>query len=145
MRSGSGSSWKTRDGGVRMRRAPSRQPGGVAAHRAQLAVAPAGAARRAAPAGRVRRYLACLRYREILMLQGSPLLGAAYAMGAASVGRLAALALFAAAHLLLVAHVFVLNDSARVEGGLHDVNKVAGVVAAEGISPGAVRRPRLRL
>src|SRR5258708_36241856 len=99
MRSGSGSSWKPRDGGVRMRRAPSRQPGGVAAHRARLAVAPAGAARRAAPAGRVRRDLACLRYREILMLQGSPLLRAAHAMGAASGGRLPAPAVFAAADL----------------------------------------------
>src|SRR5258708_15039709 len=111
MRSGSGSSWKTRDGGVRMRRAPSRQPGGVAAHRARLAVAPAGAARRAAPAGRVRRYLACLRYREILMLQGSPLLGAAYAMGAASVGRLAAPARLPAAYPLPVPPRFPLHHS----------------------------------
>jgi 4-hydroxybenzoate polyprenyltransferase len=123
-----------------MQRARSRQPGGVAAHRARLAAAPPGAVRRAAPAGRVRRYLACIRYREILLLQGSPLLGAAYAMGEASADRLAALAVFAAANVLLVAHVFVLNDWAGIEADLNDVNKVAGVFAAKGVSRDAIRR-----
>jgi 4-hydroxybenzoate polyprenyltransferase len=81
-----------------------------------------------------RRYLACLRYREVVVLQGSPLLGAAFAMRAATLETLAALALFAAASFLLVAHIFVLNDWAGLLADLRDPNKAAGVFTSRGVA-----------
>ena len=86
----------------------------------------------------VRRFLSCIRYRDILMLQGAPLLGAAFSMGAPSARRLAAAAVFAAASVLLVAHIFVFNDWAGVDADLNDSNKIAGVFATKGISRRAV-------
>lgn len=112
------------------RRAPAARPG----------EARGAASSRAASAGLVRRYLSCLRYREILMLQGSPLLGAAFAMGEASADRLAALFVFAVANVLLVAHVFVFNDWAGADADLNDVNRAAGAFATKGISRDAIRR-----
>jgi 4-hydroxybenzoate polyprenyltransferase len=91
-------------------------------------------------ARRARRYLSCLRWGEILVLQGPPLLGAASALGAPTAHRLAALAVFAAANLLLVAHIFVLNDWAGVDADLNDANRLAGVFAARGISREAIGR-----
>ena len=74
------------------------------------------------------------------MLQGSPLFGAAFAMGEVSAGRLGALLVFAAASVLLVAHIFVLNDWAGVDADLNDANKVAAVFATKGISRKAILR-----
>jgi 4-hydroxybenzoate polyprenyltransferase len=82
----------------------------------------------------VRRYLSCIRYSDILVLQGSPLLGAAFAIGAVRADRLAALLIFAVASVLLVAHIFVLNDWAGVDADLNDANKVAGAFVTKGIS-----------
>ncbi len=87
------------------------------------------------------RLLSCLRYREILVLQGAPLLGAATAVGTPTVGRLAAIAVLAAANFLLVAHVFALNDWAGADADLNDTNRLGGVFAAKGIR----RRQVLRL
>jgi 4-hydroxybenzoate polyprenyltransferase len=103
-------------------------------------VARAGAVCRTPSAGLIRRYLSCIRYREILILQGSPLLGAVFAVGKLNADRLAALFVFAVANLLLVAHIFVLNDWAGADADLNDVNKVAGVFATKGISRDAIRR-----
>jgi len=82
---------------------------------------------------RLRRYLACLRPQEILVLQGSPLLGAAFAirhLGAANVG---ALAILVAANICLVAHIFMLNDWSGLTTDLTDPNKTAGVFTARGV------------
>lgn len=87
----------------------------------------------AAP-GRLRRYLSCLRYREIILLQGSPLLGAAFAIDAKTPRWPATLAVLAAASVLLVAHVFVLNDWAGMRADLNDPNKAASVFAARGVT-----------
>lgn len=92
-----------------------------------------------APAALVPRYLSCIRYRDILVLQGSPLLGAAFSIGAVSADRLAALLVFAVASVLLVAHIFVFNDWAGVDADLKDDNKVAGVFATKGISRSTMR------
>jgi 4-hydroxybenzoate polyprenyltransferase len=79
------------------------------------------------------RYLSCLRLPEILVLQGSPLLGAAFAIrhpGAETVGRLAILT---AANVALMAHVFMLNDWSGLTTDLADPNKAAGVFTARGV------------
>ncbi len=83
---------------------------------------------------RTRQYLSCLRHREILILQGSPLLGAAFAIERKMPGWPGALALLAAGSVLLVAHIFVLNDWAGMRGDLNDPNKAATVFAAKGVT-----------
>jgi 4-hydroxybenzoate polyprenyltransferase len=56
------------------------------------------------------RYLSGIRFDEVLVLEGPPLLGAAFAIGRASVAKITGLAVFAAASCFLVAHIFALND-----------------------------------
>ncbi len=56
------------------------------------------------------RYLSCLRLLEILVLQGSPLLGAAFAIRHPAAENLGPLAILLAANVFLVAHIFMLND-----------------------------------
>ena len=88
----------------------------------------------------VRQCLSCIRYREIFLLQGAPLLGAAFAMGEASADRIGALLVFAAASVLLVAHIFTLNDWAGMDADLNDANKIDRVFATKSISREAIRR-----
>jgi 4-hydroxybenzoate polyprenyltransferase len=87
-----------------------------------------------APKAAAARYLSCLRPQEILVLQGSPLLGAAFAIrhlpAAETVGPLAILA---AANVCLVAHIFMLNDWSGLAADLADPNKAAGVFTARGV------------
>lgn len=85
------------------------------------------------PGERLRRYLACLRPQEILVLQGSPLLGAAFAIhhpAAHIVGRLAILLV---ANVCLMAHIFMLNDWSGLTSDLVDPNKAAGVFTSRGV------------
>jgi len=72
------------------------------------------------PRSRFLRYLGAIRYREVLVLQGSPLLGAALAMRGVTASSLGRLAILAVANLLLVAHVFALNDW----GGMADLTSL---------------------
>lgn len=80
------------------------------------------------------RYLACLRLREVLVLQGSPLVGALFALASPAPEHLAPLALLLAASVCLVAHVFVLNDWANVTADVSDPTKAAWVFTARGIA-----------
>jgi 4-hydroxybenzoate polyprenyltransferase len=89
---------------------------------------------RAASPLRVWRYLSCIRYREIALMQGAPILGATFAFGNATPDKLGALIVFAAASVLLVAHIFALNDWAGVSADLNDPNKAPGVCLTKGIS-----------
>ena len=80
------------------------------------------------------RYLSCLRVQDILVLQGTPLLGAALAIrhpGAADVGPLMVLL---AGNLFLMTHVFMLNDWSGLTADLRDPNKAAGVFTARGVA-----------
>jgi 4-hydroxybenzoate polyprenyltransferase len=81
---------------------------------------------------RLRRYLSCLRLPEILVLQGSPLLGAACVIRhpAENVGPLAILIV---ANVCLVAHIFMLNDWSGLTTDLTDPNKGASVFTARGV------------
>jgi 4-hydroxybenzoate polyprenyltransferase len=79
------------------------------------------------------RYLSCLRLEEILVLQGSPLLGAAFAIGRPAAENLGALAILAVANVCLVAHIFMLNDWSGLTTDLTDPNKAAGVFTARGV------------
>src|SRR6476619_3020611 len=84
------------------------------------------------------RYLSCLRPQEILVLQGSPLLGAAFAIRHPAMENLGPLAILIAANVFLVAHIFMLNDWAGLTADLADPNKAAGVFTARGVGRGEI-------
>jgi 4-hydroxybenzoate polyprenyltransferase len=79
------------------------------------------------------RCLSCLRLPEILVLQGSPLLGVAFAISWPGAEHAAAIAILIAADICLVAHIFMLNDWAGLSSDLSDPNKAAGVFTARGV------------
>ncbi|PYQ30128.1 MAG: hypothetical protein DMF56_10435 [Acidobacteria bacterium] len=78
------------------------------------------------------RYFSRLRLLDILVLQGPPLLGAAFAIPHPSrhMGTLAALVV---ANVFLVTHIFMLNDWSGLTTDLADPNKAAGVFTARGV------------
>ncbi len=80
-----------------------------------------------------RRYLACLRLPEILVLQGSPLLGAAFALHGPAEKAVGPLALLTLANVCLMAHIFLLNDWSGLAADLADPHKAAGVFTARGV------------
>ena len=79
------------------------------------------------------RYFSCLRPQDILVLQGSPLLGALFAIHHAGVHELTLLVTLMAANLLLVTHIFMLNDWSGLTTDLADPNKAARVFTARGV------------
>jgi 4-hydroxybenzoate polyprenyltransferase len=83
-----------------------------------------------------RRYLSCLRPQAILVLQGTPLLGAAFAIRHPGVRDLAPLATLLIANVFLVSHIFMLNDWAGLTTDLADPNKAAHVFTARGVGRG---------
>lgn len=79
------------------------------------------------------RYLSIVRPHDILVLQGTPLLGAALAMRQAGAQDLGALATLVIANVLLMTHVFMLNDWSGLSADLADPNRAAGVFTARGV------------
>jgi 4-hydroxybenzoate polyprenyltransferase len=79
------------------------------------------------------RYLSCLRPQDILVLQGSPLLGAVFAIGRPTVQDVAQLATLMVANVLLVTHIFMLNDWSGLTGDRADPNKTARTFTARGV------------
>jgi 4-hydroxybenzoate polyprenyltransferase len=64
-----------------------------------------------------------IRYRESLLLEGAPLLGAAFAIGRFTPEKAAALGVLAAANFLLIVHVFLVNDWAGMTADLRDPHR----------------------
>lgn len=81
----------------------------------------------------VLRLMSCIRFDEVLVLQGTPLLGAVFAMSHLTIQSAAALLLLAAGNAFLVAHVFLLNDWAGVHQDLRDPARSAGVFLNRGV------------
>jgi 4-hydroxybenzoate polyprenyltransferase len=79
-------------------------------------------------------YLTCIRYQDVLVLQGSPLLGAAFALHAFTAEAAVRLAVFALASTLLVAHIFSLNDWANIAPDSNDPNKSDDVFVTRGLA-----------
>jgi 4-hydroxybenzoate polyprenyltransferase len=79
-------------------------------------------------------YLGCIRYQEVLVLQGSPLLGAVFAHPALTVESVVTAGLMAAASVLLVAHIWTFNDWAGAAGDANDPNRSGAVFATRGVS-----------
>jgi 4-hydroxybenzoate polyprenyltransferase len=85
--------------------------------------------------GSALRYVACLRPQDILVLQGSPLLGALFASRQPATTTFGPLAILLAANLLLVAHIFLLNDWSGLSTDLADANKAQDVFTVRGVGP----------
>jgi 4-hydroxybenzoate polyprenyltransferase len=100
----------------------------INADRYEVEASPISAARASAL-----RYLSCLRPQDILALQGSPLLGAAFAIGRPALHDLGPLATLVVANVLLVAHIFMLNDWSGLTGDFADPNKAARVFTSRGV------------
>lgn len=79
-------------------------------------------------------YLSCIRYRDVLILQGSPFLGLAFAFPELTAERAVSLGVFVLASMLLVAHVFSFNDWAGIALDSADPNKSADVFVTRGVS-----------
>jgi 4-hydroxybenzoate polyprenyltransferase len=79
------------------------------------------------------RYLSCLRLQDILVLQGSPLLGAAFAIRHPGMRHFAPLATLFVANVFLVTHIFMLNDWSGLGVDLADPNKASDVFTARGV------------
>lgn len=84
-------------------------------------------------ARRVLRLLSCIRFDEVLVLQGAPLLGAVFALGHFTSQSAAMLLLLVAGNAFLVAHVFMLNDWSGIHQDLRDPTRAAGVFINRGI------------
>lgn len=82
----------------------------------------------------VMRYWASVRFGEVVVLQGSALLGAVFAFGHPAVDQIGPVALLIAANVALVAHVFVLNDWANLTTDRVDPCRAAGVFTANGVA-----------
>src|SRR5436190_22024447 len=65
-----------------------------------------------------RALLRHIRFDEVFVLQGTPLMGAAFSIGALTTANLETLGVFLIGSVLLVAHVFTLNDWADIAPGL---------------------------
>ncbi len=84
-------------------------------------------------ARRLSRLMSAVRWDEVLVLQGAPLIGTMFSIGALTVHKTLVLAVFAVASCSLVAHVFVLNDWSGIHGDLRDPNRAARTFVAKGI------------
>lgn len=79
------------------------------------------------------RLLSCIRFDEVLVLQGAPFLGAVFAMGPLTGDGAMSLLLLMVGNAFLVAHVFLLNDWAGVHQDMLDPARSAGVFLNRGI------------
>jgi 4-hydroxybenzoate polyprenyltransferase len=79
------------------------------------------------------RVLSCIRLDEVLVLQGSPLMGALFSITTFATDHWFTLAALIAGNLCLVAYVFVLNDWAGIDGDLKDPNRAARTFVAKGV------------
>jgi 4-hydroxybenzoate polyprenyltransferase len=82
--------------------------------------------------------LSAIRFDEVLVLQGTPAMGAILALGMLTMEDCFRAAVLAVGNLCLVAHVFVINDWAGIEGDLKDPGRAARTFVCQGVSREAV-------
>ena len=78
--------------------------------------------------------LKCIRYRDVLILQGAPLMGVAFSMRAVTSQAIGDVALFLVASFLLVAHIFSFNDWAGASTDRNDPNRSQSVFSTKGVA-----------
>lgn len=86
------------------------------------------------------RLLGSIRMDEVAALQGAPLMGALLAMPGLTGASSAALLALIVGNALLVAHIFMINDWAGIEGDLRDPHRAARTFVARGLT-----RPQIGL
>lgn len=93
---------------------------------------------RSQPVRQLLRLLSSIRFDEVLVLQGTPVMGAILALDALTVHDCIRALIFAAGSLCLVGHVFVMNDWAGIDGDLRDPHRATRTFASKGVSRTAV-------
>jgi 4-hydroxybenzoate polyprenyltransferase len=78
------------------------------------------------------RLLSSVRFDEVLVLQGAPLMGAMFSIGSLTAETALVLAAVMVGSVSLVAHVFVLNDWAGIHGDLRDPARASRTFVARG-------------
>lgn len=78
------------------------------------------------------RVLSCIRFDEVCVLQGAPLLGALFSIGTLTLHGTLVLAALLAGSVSLVAHVFVLNDWSGIHDDLRDPVRASRTFVARG-------------
>jgi 4-hydroxybenzoate polyprenyltransferase len=92
------------------------------------------APRRLRPARLASRLFACIRWDEVFVLQGAPLIGAIFSLPAWTADNIRTLGVFAMASCVLVAHIYALNDWSGIHGDLTDANRAARTFPTKGVS-----------
>jgi 4-hydroxybenzoate polyprenyltransferase len=87
----------------------------------------------AAPKSAAARYFGCLRAADVVALQGTPLVGALFALRHTAAAQWEHLFVLVAGNVCLIAHVFALNDWSNVAADLADPHKAPGVFLARGV------------
>ena len=77
----------------------------------------------------------CIRYREVLILQGPPLMGLVFSMTALTPQAIGAAVLFGVASYLLVAFIFSFNDWAGVSTDRNDPTRSTTLFSTKGVTP----------
>src|SRR6267378_6156412 len=80
------------------------------------------------------RLLSSVRFDEVCVLQGAPLIGAMFSIGTLTLDNAFVLAAVMVGSLSLVAHVFVLNDWSGIHGDLRDGARASRTFIAKGVS-----------
>lgn len=80
------------------------------------------------------RLSSCIRFDEVLLLQGAPLIGATFSIGALTIASALKVAALAVGSVCLVAHVFLFNDWSGIRGDLTDPNRSMRTFVKKGIS-----------
>lgn len=81
-------------------------------------------------------YLSCIRYHDVLVLQGSPLLGFAFSRPPLTLEATLQAVVLGVASFLLVAHVLAFNDWAGFVSDALDPNKAGAISLARGVFRG---------
>lgn len=84
------------------------------------------------------RVLSSIRLDEVLVLQGTPIMGALLAITTLTVDDCIRAAVFGIGSLCLVGHVFVMNDWAGIDGDLRDPHRATQTFASKGVSRSSV-------
>ncbi len=80
-----------------------------------------------------RQLLSAIRIHEIIPLQGSPAVGAVLAAGSIGASEIGSVAILMAASCCLVAHAFLINDWAGIDGDLNTATRAEQTFIAKGV------------
>ena len=80
------------------------------------------------------RTLSSIRFDEVIVLQGAPLIGACLTVGSPAPGKLLDIVALTVGSLCLVAHIYLVNDLSGITGDLRDPNRAPRTFAAKGLT-----------